>query len=140
MSLEPNTNLPRLIAHALEDDSAHPLKELVEEAPDESLSFSDFEKSVSEWSFGYGVAWALARVRDPFLSSQSVGAVADGAVREAWRTRTGNDFWAAMMMSANGRGDGMLHGGPGTQLDQFMQQLGAMRERPGEPEDTPEQS
>jgi hypothetical protein len=135
--LEPETNLPRQIAHALEDECSEPLRELQERAPDEGLKFSDFETSVSGWSFGYGVAWALARTRDPFLSSQGVAAVASAAAREAWRSYTGHDFWAAVMAEGSAE-RGSLRGGPGTQLDDFMQRLGTMRtRRVGETEATP---
>jgi hypothetical protein len=126
--LEPETNLPRQISHALEDACSEPLKELKERAPEPDLRFSDFEAAVGEWSFGYGVAWALARVRDPFLSSEKVAAVAQSAAREAWRSYTGYEFWAAIM--ADGRAQpGSMDGAPGTQLDAFMQRLGTMRLR-----------
>jgi hypothetical protein len=140
-SLEPETNLPRQITHALEDDCSQPLKELKERAPEEEFRFSAFEARIGEWSFGYGVAWALARVRDPFLSSEKVAAVAEAAAREAWRSYTGYEFWGAIM--AEGRAQrGSLEGAPGTQLDAFMQRLGAMRTRhpAAEPERAPPSS
>jgi hypothetical protein len=135
--LEPDTNLPRQIAHALEDECARPLRELEERAPDESLRFSDFERRVGEWSFCYGIAWTLARVRDPFLSSEKVAEVAQTAARDAWRSYTGYEFWAAIM--AEGREQSPpgaaaptarpAQGAPGTQLDAFMQRLATMRLR-----------
>lgn len=126
--LELETNVPRQIAHALEDECSEPLRELREGAPEEGLNFSDFETSVSEWSFGYGVAWALVRMRDSFLSSQKVAAVAQAATREAWRSHTGHEFWGALMTA--GRGEpGSLRGAPGTQFDEFTQRLGTMRTR-----------
>jgi hypothetical protein len=128
--LEPDTNLPRQLAHALEDEGAEPLDELSERAPYEGLQFSDFERNLSEWSFGFGVAWALARVRDPFLSSARVASVARAATREAWRLHTGHDFWPAMMFDRGGE-QASSPGGQRVQIDEFMARLGNMRARPG---------
>src|SRR2546428_6555759 len=125
--LESESNLPRQIAHALEDECAEPLSEIEERAPID-LQLSDFESSVAAWSFGYGVAWALARIRDPFLSSQKVAAFAQGATREAWRSCIGHEFWGVTTVEGHGV-RGSLHGSPGTDLDDFRQRLGAMRTR-----------
>jgi hypothetical protein len=128
--LEPDTNLPRLLAHALEDECTEPLKELRERAPDERLRFSGLERALSEWSFAYGVAWTLARVRDPFLSSTRVAAVAEAATREAWRSQTGQDFWAAPALSEE-EGTSPPSVESVTRVDEFTTRLGSMRSRPG---------
>jgi len=125
--LASESDLPRQIAHALDDDYAQPLREIEERAPEE-LQVSDFEVSVAAWSFGYGVAWALARLRDRFLSSQRVAVFAQGATREAWHSYTGHEFWGVTMVEGHGE-RGSLRGAPGSELDNFRQRLGAMRTR-----------
>ncbi len=71
---------------ALEDESAEPLRAVEDEAGEEFDGFSEMEMSVSEWSFGYGIAWALARAQEPFASSRRIAELAEAAVVTAWRS------------------------------------------------------
>jgi hypothetical protein len=95
-AVDPALDLGRQVGHALEDEAAQPLAEVQRVAPEGCNHFSELEASISEWSFGYGVAWALARVRDPFLSSPETARIAERAVRDAWRSFSGQS-WTALM-------------------------------------------
>src|SRR5437588_11689255 len=77
--------LARQIAYALEDESFHPLDEVQDRAPEECRYFSDLECSLSEWSFSYGIAWALARMREPLAPTPRIATLAQELAREAWR-------------------------------------------------------
>src|ERR671922_256468 len=68
--------LAQQVYEALEDEGAQPLRGVAAEAPQGFESFSELETSLSEWSFGYGVAWALARTREPFASSRRISELA----------------------------------------------------------------
>ena len=57
--------------NALEDEAAQPLSEVQRPRPEGCDYFSELEASLGEWSFGYGVAWALARAGDPMMSSSA---------------------------------------------------------------------
>jgi hypothetical protein len=85
-------DIARQVGHALEDEAAQPLTEVQRAAPEGVEYFSELEASISEWSFGYGVAWALARMRDPLLGSAAAGRIADQAVRDAWRSFSGQSW------------------------------------------------
>jgi hypothetical protein len=93
---DPAHDIARQVGHALADEAAQPLTEVQKSAPEGCNYFSELEASISEWSFGYGVAWALARMRDPLLSSSAAAAIADDAVRGAWRAFSGQS-WTALM-------------------------------------------
>ena len=67
-------DLSRQVRNALEDEAAQPLREVQRHAPEGCDYFSELEASLGEWSFGYGVAWALARAGDPMMSSSRRGA------------------------------------------------------------------
>jgi hypothetical protein len=82
---DPAHDIARQVGHALEDEAAQPLTEVQRAAPEGCNYFSELEASISEWSFGYGVAWALARARDTLLGSSATGKLAEDAVRAAWR-------------------------------------------------------
>ncbi|MGH2978506.1 MAG: hypothetical protein ACRDLQ_02570 [Solirubrobacterales bacterium] len=92
----PAQDMARQVGHALEDEAAQPLSEVQRAAPEGCDYFSELEASISEWSFGYGVAWALARMRDPLLGSAATGKIAEHAVRDAWRSFSG-ESWTALM-------------------------------------------
>ena len=93
---DPAHDIARQVGHALEDETAQPLAEVQRAAPEDCNYFSELETSISEWSFGYGVAWALARLRDPLLGSSATGTIAEQAVRDAWRSFSG-ESWTALM-------------------------------------------
>ena len=98
-AVDPALDMARQVGNALEDEAAQPLAEVQRSAPEGCHYFSELEASISEWAFGYGVAWALARMRDPLLSSSATAEVAEHAVRDAWRSFSGQS-WTAL----DGRG------------------------------------
>jgi hypothetical protein len=125
---ESETDLVRQITHALEDQASRPLEEIRYTAPDDCRSFSDFERSASEWSFACGVAWTLARLRDPFAGSDKIVELARRLAREAWRASGGNQSWTAVL--AEDRAErGPVRGDPGSELDEFTRGLGRMQVR-----------
>jgi hypothetical protein len=93
---DPAHDIGRQVGHALEDEAAQPLTEVQRAAPEGVEYFSELEASISEWSFGYGVAWALARMRDPLLGSSAAAKIADRAVRDAWRSFSGQS-WTTLL-------------------------------------------
>ena len=95
-AVDPALDMARQVGNALEDEAAQPLAEVQRSAPEGCHHFSELEASISEWAFGYGVAWALARMRDPLLSSSATAEVAEHAVRDAWRSFSGQS-WTALM-------------------------------------------
>ena len=95
-AVDPALEIARQVGNALEDEAAQPLAELQRSAPPGCDRFSELEASISEWSFGYGVAWAMARMRDPLLGSARTGRIAEQAVRDAWRAFSGQP-WAALL-------------------------------------------
>jgi hypothetical protein len=99
---DPAHDIARQVGHALEDEFAQPLSDVQRTAPEGCDYFSELEISISEWSFGYGVAWALARLRDPLLGSSATGRIAEEAVRDAWRSFSGQS-WTALMEEDRGR-------------------------------------
>jgi len=133
-------DLARQVRNALEDESAQPLSEVQRLAPEGCNYFSELEASVSEWSFGYGVAWALARMSDPMLPSSAAADVAEVAVNDAWRVFSDQN-WTALMAEdrvARGPVGGDLPGdadvpaedeGAPPDIGQFMQKVGRSRYR-----------
>lgn len=95
-AVDPALEIARQVGNALEDEAAQPLTEVQRSAPPGCDYFSELEASISEWSFGYGVAWALARMRDPLLGSAQTGRIADQAVRDAWRAFSGQS-WTTLL-------------------------------------------
>ena len=93
---DPAHDIGRQVGHALEDEAAQPLTEVQRAAPEGVDYFSELEASIREWSFGYGVAWALARMRDPLLGSSAAAKIADRAVRDAWRSFSGQS-WTTLL-------------------------------------------
>ena len=129
MSFLPDSEaeLARQIAYALDDESFHPLDEVQDSAPEECRYFSDLECSLSEWSFGYGVAWALLRVREPLAPATRIAALAQGLAREAWRSH-GSRAWEELI-KRDRQERGPVHGDPSEQLEEFSRNLGNMRVR-----------
>jgi hypothetical protein len=72
-AVDPAMDIARQVGAALEDEAAQPLAEVQRTAPEGCNYFSELEASISEWSFGYGVAWALARMRDVTHGDPSAG-------------------------------------------------------------------
>ena len=103
-AVDPALEITRQVGHALEDEAAQPLAELQRSAPPGCDYFSELEASISEWSFGYGVAWAMARMRDPLLGSAQTGRVAEQAVRDAWRAFSGQGWTALLAADREQRG------------------------------------
>lgn len=95
-AVDPALDMTRQVGNALEDEAAQPLAEVQRSAPEGCHHFSELEASISEWAFGYGVAWALTRMRDPLLSSSATAEAAEHAVRDAWRSFSGQS-WTALM-------------------------------------------
>ena len=95
-AVDPALDIARQVGNALEDEAAQPLAEVQRSAPEGCHYFSELEASISEWAFGYGVAWALARLRDPLLGSSGTAEIAEHAVRDAWRSFSGQS-WSGLM-------------------------------------------
>jgi hypothetical protein len=97
LSLAPRqwAELAQQVYEALEDEGAQPLRGLAGEAPEGFESFTELETSLSEWSFGYGVAWGLARSQEPFASSRRISELAGEATAAAWRSF--GDSWRALI-------------------------------------------
>jgi hypothetical protein len=139
--------LAQHVYEALEDEAAQPLRELAGQAPEGFERFSELETSLSEWSFGYGVAWALARTREPFTSSRRISELATEATAAAWRSF--GEPWRALIAtdraarreaaSSTELGDERESGGGAppqepvapaeAQLDDFMSGLARARAR-----------
>jgi hypothetical protein len=101
---DPAHDIGRQVGHALEDEAAQPLTDVQRAAPEGVNYFSELEASISEWSFGYGVAWALARMRDPLLGSSAASEIADRAVRDAWRSFSGQSWTTLLRDDRDRRG------------------------------------
>jgi hypothetical protein len=123
---ESEGDLVRQVVLALEDESFHPLDEVQDNAPENCRYFSDFESSLSDWSFAYGVAWTLARMHDPFASSARVGTLARRITGEAWRSYARDQGWSDLI-SRDRAERGPARGDPDTQLEEFSRNLGNMR-------------
>ena len=123
-------DIARQVGHALEDEAAQPLSGVQRAAPEGCNYFSEVEASISEWSFGYGVAWALARTRDPLLGSSATGQIAEQAVRDAWRSFSG-ESWTALI------GEDRARRGP-VEGDAPAAPLAAAPPAPAPPAATPE--
>jgi hypothetical protein len=126
-----NPDLARQVLNALEDEAAQPLNEVQRHAPEGCDYFSELEASLGEWSFGYGVAWALARAGDPLLSSSAAARIAEDAVNDAWRLFNSDQGWTALMAAdraERGPVDGSApEAGESADLGQFMEKVGRMR-------------
>ena len=124
-------DLSRHVLNALEDEAAQPLNEIQRHAPDGCDYFSELEASLGEWSFGYGVAWALARANDPMLSSSGAARIAEDAVNDAWRLFNTDQGWTALMAedrTERGPVDGEAAiAGESSDLGQFMEKIGRTR-------------
>jgi hypothetical protein len=124
---ESEADLARQVSHALEDQAPRPLEEIRARAPDDCGHFSSFEYRSSEWSFCWGVAWALARMRDPFAPSEKLEELVRRLACEAWRSY-GGESWTSLM--AQDRADrGPVRADPGSQLDEFTRNLGRLQVR-----------
>ena len=118
----------RHVRNALEDEAAQPLSQLERVAPEDCNYFSELEASISEWSFGYGVAWALARMGDPLLSSGAAAAIAEKSARDAWRLFSDQSWTELMAQDRAQRGPVEGDGAP-ADLGQFMSEVGRSRAR-----------
>ena len=96
LPLDRGGDLAHNVYDALEDETAQPLRDLEDQVPEGFDSFSELETSLSEWSFGFGVAWALARMREPFASSRRVSEIAAQATATAWRS-FGEEPWRMLI-------------------------------------------
>jgi hypothetical protein len=131
LPLDRDGDLAHHVYDALEDEAAQPLRGLEEEAPEGFDSFSELETSLSELSFGYGVAWALARVREPFASSRRISELAAQATATAWQSFS-DDSWRTLMAAdraARGSAESVPEPAPGPRLDDFMGGLARARSR-----------
>lgn len=128
-AVDPAQDIARQVGNALEDEAAQPLADVQRYAPEGVEYFSELEASISEWSFGYGVAWALARIRDPLLSSSATARIAEHAVRDAWRSFSG-ESWTALMREDRTR-RGPVEGDATAQLEPAPEPAPA----PAQPED-----
>jgi hypothetical protein len=97
-------DIARQVGNALEDEAAQPLAEVQRMAPEGIEYFSELEASISEWSFGYGVAWALARMGDPLLGSRQTAGIAERAVHDAWRSFSAQSWTGLMREDRERRG------------------------------------
>src|SRR5438132_13748216 len=137
MSLLPESDADwgRQIRLALTSEAARPLEEIRRQSPAPSRNFSDFEAAMSEWSFAYGIAWAIARLRDPFSAPDKI---ADAALRlalEAWPSGP-EEVWSALreLDEAEQVERAEAQPDPGPRLDEFARNLGDIRaERPRQP-------
>jgi hypothetical protein len=139
LPLDRDGELAHHVYDALEDDAAQPLAGLEGEAPDGFESFTELETSLSEWSFGYGVAWALARMREPFASSSRVSDLAAQAVAKAWRSFSDEPWRHLIAEDRAGRApaDAGASPGPEAKLDEFMGGLARARSRRPREHDEP---
>jgi hypothetical protein len=128
LPLDREGDLARHVYDALEDEAAQPLAGLEEEAPEGFEAFSELETSLSELSFGYGVAWALARVRDPFASSRRISELAAQAVTTAWRSFS-DESWRVLMEQDRAARNAAADSEPPARLDEFMGGLARARSR-----------
>jgi hypothetical protein len=128
LPLDRDGDLARHVYDALEDEAAQPLQGLEHEAPEGFESFTELETSLSELSFGYGVAWALARVREPFASSRRISEIAAQAVAAAWRSFS-DESWRALMEQDRAARATPASEEPGPRLDEFMGGLARARSR-----------
>ena len=128
-------DLSRQVLNALEDEAAQPLNEVQRHAPEGCDYFSELEASLGEWSFGYGVAWALARAGDPMLSSSAAARIAEDAVNDAWRLFNSDQGWTSLMAADRARARAgrrrgcRRRGGESSDLGQFMEKIGRSRTR-----------
>lgn len=124
-------DLSRQVLSALEDEAAQPLNEIQRHAPEGCDYFSELEASLGEWSFGYGVAWALARASDPMLSSSGAARIAEDAVNDAWRLFNTDQGWTSLMAEdrvQRGPVDGeAATAGESSDLGQFMEKVARTR-------------
>jgi hypothetical protein len=135
LPLDRDGDLAHHVYDALEDEAAQPLRGLEDQAPEGFESFSELQTSLSEWSFGYGVAWALARSREPFASSRRVSEIAAQAIATAWRS-FGEEPWRTLM--AQDRAARAPAEDEAAPLDDFMGGLSRARSRrPRERDETP---
>jgi hypothetical protein len=130
-AFERSPDLSRQVLNALEDEAAQPLNEVQRHAPEGCDYFSELEASLGEWSFGYGVAWALARAGDPLLSSSAAARIAETAVNDAWRLFSTDQRWTSLLAEDRAQrgpvdGDADL-AGESADLGQFMQKIGRAR-------------
>jgi hypothetical protein len=102
LPLDRGGDLAHNVYDALEDETAQPLRDLEHEVPEGLESFTELETSLSEWSFGFGIAWALARVREPFASSRRVSELAAEATATAWRA-FGDEPWRTLIAADRSR-------------------------------------
>ena len=131
---DPSPDLARQVRSALEDEAAQPLNEVQRRAPEGCDYFSELEASIGEWSFGYGVAWALARASDPMLPSSAAARIAEAAVNDAWRLFSDQGWTALMAEDRAQRGpvDGdepPAETEPASDLGEFMAMVGRSRAR-----------
>lgn len=150
LPLDRGGDLAHNVYDALEDEAAEPLRDLAQEVPEGIESFTELETSLSEWSFGYGIAWALARTREPFASSRRVSELAAHATSVAWRSFAQQSWSRLIAEDRANRGGAEEAGaedqqaprpGPESQLEGFMGGLAQARSRrprdPGEPAGEP---
>jgi hypothetical protein len=127
---ESEADLARQIAYALEDDSFHPLDAVQQQAPEDCHYFSDLESSLSRWSFCCGMAWAIARMRDPFGSSERLADSAERLARDAWRSRDGGQGWRELV-GRDRQERGPVRRDPRTELERFSEGLAKVSVRAG---------
>jgi hypothetical protein len=129
LPLDRDGDLARHVYDALEDEAAQPLAGLEHDAPEGFESFSELETSLSELSFGYGVAWALARVREPFASSRRISDLAAQAVTTAWRSFSDDSWRVLMEHDRAARAAAAAEPESQPRLDEFMGGLARARSR-----------
>ena len=127
-AVEQYRDLPRHLLHALEDVAAQPLAELQEKAPEGSHYFSELESSISEWSFAYGIAWALIRTHDPFISSARLAGLAREATRAVWGAIAAESWTELMAADRDLRGE-VRPKEPPSQLGELMGRVSRTRPR-----------
>jgi hypothetical protein len=135
LPLDRDGDLARHVYDALEDEAAQPLGGLEDEAPEGFEAFSELETSLSELSFGYGVAWALARVREPFASSRRISELAAQAVAGAWRSFS-DESWR-QLIEQDRAARAPAENEPPPRLDEFMGGLARARSRRPRDDDEP---
>ncbi len=135
LPLDRDGDLARHVYDALEDEAAQPLGTLETEVPEGFEAFSELETSLSELSFGYGVAWALARVQEPFASSRRISELAAQAVTAAWRS-FGGESWRFLIEHDRAARARTENEAP-PRLDEFMGGLARARSRRPRDEDDP---
>jgi hypothetical protein len=87
-------DLLRAVGLALQNDVAHDgMVSPFAHAEEETAGMSDLELDLADWSFTYGVAWAVVKAQEPHADDDQVAARALAAAHEVFRLYCGEEDW-----------------------------------------------